>query len=617
MRKWCNMFIVLIALLLVSNLFAGGETGKISGTIVDANSGRRLAGVYVLIEGTKLGATTNNAGNYTISNVPTGTYNLRISLMGYQTEIVNNVTVKANITTTIDKKLKQSILERDVTDEETPMPSSEGKKEKPASPRTTGKTITSGSLSYGDNGDGDDFADYYQGNEKFGELIYSKFFDTEEDNLSTFAIDVDNGSYTLGRKKLNQGILPASESVRVEEYINYFQQDYKSPRGDPFSVIVDGSPSPFRGDDLHIVRIGIQGKTTSNKERRPWNLTFLIDISGSMQSRMDLVKKSLYMLIDNNMKDKDKISVCTYAGSVGTVLLPTSLEEIGKEGLKGIISDLEAGGSTAMASGLQNAYNINDSALIEGGVNRIVVCSDGDANVGATGHNQILDTIAGYVEKGITLSTLGFGQGNYNDYLMEQLADNGNGNYYYIDTYEEAERFFSDEFVSVMEIIAKDVKIQVEFNPKVVRRYRLIGYENRDIADEDFVKETTDAGELGAGHRVTALYEIELKGNNKKDIGTVHLRYKLPNGKKDILMDVPILRNDIRDNFFTASERFQFTVCIAEFAEILRKSPNVDTSLDDVNKIISDIVLPNEDKRDKEFRQLLKKAMSIAILMDE
>ncbi len=456
----------------------------------------------------------------------------------------------------------------------------------------------------------ENISDFYPGTEEFGDLTYNGFVTTEDDNLSTFAIDVDNGSYTFGRKRINSGSLPPKESVRVEEYINYFKQDYTAPTDNPFSVSLEGAPSLFRGENLNILRVGIQGKEVSNSQRRPWNLTFLIDISGSMQSRLDLVKDSLYIIVDN-MHIDDKISICTYAGSVGTVLYPTSLEDIDKDGIKGIISDLTSGGGTAMSSGIQNAYNINMSGLIDDGINRIVVCSDGDANIGIVSHEEILDLISSYIERGITLSTIGFGQGNYKDYMMEQLADNGNGNYYYIDTINEAERLFAEELTSVMEVIAKDVKVQVEFNTNEVKKYRLIGYENRDISDDDFNDASTDAGELGAGHRVTALYELELKSNSSGNLGTVHLRYKLPQGDEDIPMDVEIKHEYIKDNFYSASNRFQFTVGAAEFAEILRESPHIDTSLAEVEELVESAIHNNGDEWDFELLGLIRKAIAI------
>ena len=445
--------------------------------------------------------------------------------------------------------------------------------------------------------------DYYPGSERHGELTYNGFVITSEDNLSTFGVDVDAGSYTFGRKKINEGIVPAPSSVRIEEYINYFRQEFPEPVGEPFSVNVDGAPSPFRGDSLALLRIGLQGRAASQSQM-PWNLTFLIDISGSMYSRLDLVKESLYILVDN-MRLGDQVSICTYAGSVGTVLTPTTLQEQDAQAIKGIIGDLQSGGSTAMASGLQNAYNVNSSGFLENGVNRIIVCSDGDANVGATSHEAILQLISEYVDQGITLSTLGFGSGNYNDYLMEQLADQGNGNYYYIDSIDEAERLFTEELSAVMEVIAKDVKIQVEFNAQAVHRYRLIGYENRDIADDEFENDTTDAGEIGAGHRVTALYELELIQGNTEAIGTVHLRYKLPQGDTDIPFDVTISRDMLVPVLSAACDRFRFTAAVAEYAEILRESPYVHSSLAAVEALIASS-LNGSDERDAEVLELIR-----------
>jgi len=292
------------------------------------------------------------------------------------------------------------------------------------------------------------------------------------------------------------------------------------------------------------------------------------------------------------------------------VLNPTDLQENDADAIKAIISDLEAGGSTAMASGLQNAYDVNSSGYLDGGVNRIIVCSDGDANVGATSHEAILELIEEYVDQGITLSTLGFGSGNYNDYLMEQLADQGNGNYYYIDSIDEAERLFTEELSGVMEVIAKDVKIQVEFNAAAVMRYRLIGYENRDIEDDQFENDSTDAGEIGAGHRVTALYELELIQGGANNLGLIHLRYKMPNGETDIPFDVSISRNDLVDTFSQASDRFRFTAGVAEYAEIIRESPHVQTTLNAVEVLVSSSLV-GSDERDTELLELIRLLQTI------
>jgi len=449
---------------------------------------------------------------------------------------------------------------------------------------------------------------YYPGTEQHGELSYNAFVFTAEDNLSTFGVDVDAGSYTFGRGKINADQIPAPASVRVEEYINYFRQDYTAPSEAPFSVNLDGAPSPFRGDSLHLLRIGLQGRLQL-EENLPWNLTFLVDVSGSMTSKMNLVKQSLNILVDN-MRLGDQISICTYASHTETILNPTTLEEQDAEAIKNIIAGLTPGGSTAMGAGLQNAYEVNTLGFLENGVNRVIVCSDGDANVGGTTHEAMLELISDYVDQGITLSTLGYGVGNYNDELMEQLADQGDGNNYYIDTLEEATRLFTEELLGVLQIIAKDVKIQVEFNPVSVIRYRLIGYENRDIADEEFEDDETDAGDIGAGHRVTALYELELNQASSAALGTVHLRYKQPHGDTDIPVDFSIQQSHVSNDIIEASNRFMFTAAIAEYAELLRESPFASSNFSAVEELIS-ATMDSEDDRDIELLYLIQKLQDI------
>ncbi len=450
--------------------------------------------------------------------------------------------------------------------------------------------------------------DYYPGTERHGELDYNAFVNTAEDNLSTFGVDVDAGSYTFGRGKINDNQIPAPSSVRVEEYINYFRQDYAVPTEAPFSVNLDGAPSPFRGDSLHLLRIGLQGRL-SQEDNLPWNLTFLVDVSGSMTSRMNLVKESLYILVDN-MRLGDQISICTYASRTETILNPTTLEEQDADFIKSLIAGLTPGGSTAMGAGLENAYEVNAQRFLENGVNRVIVCSDGDANVGGTTHEAILELISGYVDQGITLSTLGYGIGNYNDELMEQLADQGDGNNYYIDTIDEARRLFTEELTGVLMIIAKDVKVQVEFNPASVIRYRLLGYENRDIADEDFEDDETDAGDIGAGHRVTALYELELNQASSAALGTVHLRYKQPHGETDIPVDFTIQQSHVSNSVFEASNRFIFTAAVAEYAELLRESPFASSNFPALEALITS-TMDNEDDRDAELLQLIQKLQDI------
>jgi Ca-activated chloride channel family protein len=449
---------------------------------------------------------------------------------------------------------------------------------------------------------------YYYGTEKFGPLEYNGFVLTSMDSLSTFGVDVDEGSYTFGRKKINQGIRPSKESVRIEEYINYFNQDYIPPESAPFSVTIDGGPSLFRPESISIVRIGLQGKVASNTIRKPWNITFLIDISGSMQGRLDFVKECLYLIVDS-MHTGDKLSICTYAGSVGTILNPVSIDNEDKQSIKSIISELRASGSTAMASGLLNAYQVNLRGFISESVNRVLVCSDGDANVGNTSHEAILEQISAYVDSGITLSTLGFGQGNYNDQMMEQLANKGNGNYFYVDSETEAQRLFGEKLIGMMEVIAKDVKIQVEFHAKAVKKYRLIGYENRNIDDNQFTNEKTDAGEIGAGHRVTALYEVIFTESFNDNPGVVHLRYKEPSGSKDISVDIPIQKSNVTNAVTMVSKRLLFTQCVAEYAQVLSENPYATTNLNLIHQHLTTYHNPN-DERDVELLSLCKRIIS-------
>ncbi|MBF0432409.1 MAG: von Willebrand factor type A domain-containing protein [Fibrobacteria bacterium] len=450
-------------------------------------------------------------------------------------------------------------------------------------------------------------SDYYPGTEKYGDLTYNPFHLTSEDSLSTFAIDVDNGSYTLARKKLQQGLAPDPASIRVEEFLNYFEQDYPEPDNGPLAVYIDGAVSPFR-DSLVLLRIGLKGKELVQEERKVWNFTFLVDVSGSMTSRLAMVKYSLNVLVDN-MQEGDQISLCTYAGSVSTKIAPTTMDD--KEIIKTAINNLSSGGGTAMSSGIQNAYNTNMLGFKQGGVNRVIVCSDGDANIGDTSQESIHALIANYIDSGITLSTIGYGQGNYNDQLMEQLADKGNGNYYYVDSQEEGKRLFTDELASTMQVIAKDVKLQIEFAAKSVLKYRLIGYKNQSIPDFDFVKEDTDAGELGAGHRVTALYELLLTENPGNRLGSISLHYKDPDTDATVPKEYLVQKEAINSDFSTSASRFRFCAGVAEFAELLRASPYATgTTLAELETIISESI-DTGDAKDNELLDLVKIAKGI------
>ena len=330
--------------------------------------------------------------------------------------------------------------------------------------------------------------------------------DTEDDNLSTFALDVDTGSYTVARNYLQDGNMPPSEAIRVEEFVNYFDQDYPNPPAhQAFTISVDGAPSPFTLNERYdMLRIGIQGFQVPEWERKDASLVFVIDVSGSMNmdNRLGLVKRSLELLVEQ-MRSTDQVAIVVYGSDARLVLDSTPGSAKGK--ILSAIHRLQPEGATNAEAGLRLGYRTAMKNYLPGGINRIILCSDGVANVGQTEADAILDEVHGYVEEGITLATIGFGMDNYNDTLMEQLADNGDGFYAYVDDMGEAQRLFVDQITGTLQTIALDAKVQVDFNPDVVARYRLVGFENRAVADDDFRDNSVDAGEIGAGHSVTAL----------------------------------------------------------------------------------------------------------------
>jgi Ca-activated chloride channel family protein len=395
--------------------------------------------------------------------------------------------------------------------------------------------------------------------------------DASRDHLSTFAADVDTASYTIARRKLTEGSLPPPASVRVEEFVNYFRYQFEAPAGNtPFAVALEAAPHPFQ-PGRHVLRVGVATKPKSISERKPAHLVFLVDVSGSMSSpdKLDLAKQSLRILT-NNLNDNDTVAIVTYAGDSRLVLAATSMDH--KDRILGAIDDLHVGGSTAMASGIDLAYDQAMHGKQPGVVSRVIVCTDGDANVGAHSHEEFLKIIAGRAKEGITLSTIGFGMGNYKDEMMEQLADKGNGNNYYIDSLAQAKRVFQQQLGSTLEVVAKDTKLQVDFDPALVARYRLVGYENRDIADSDFRDDKVDAGEVGAGHQVTAMYEVELTAKGAQanaPIATLRVRYKQPDGIKATEAAFPMVGGPA-EAFASRSADFRFAFAVAAFADILR-----------------------------------------------
>jgi Ca-activated chloride channel homolog len=413
---------------------------------------------------------------------------------------------------------------------------------------------------------------------------YRDFVAAGTDPLSTFALDVDTGSYTLLRRWLDEGTLPPIDAVRPEEFVNAFDYDYRAPRRG-LDVSIDGGPSPFNRD-TYLVRVGVQGEIVDDGDRLPVALTFVVDTSGSMDrdDRLGLVKRSLELLVDE-LDAGDTVAIVTYDDSAGVVLMPTPVSE--RDVILDAIDDLQPGGSTNLESGLRQGYALASEAFRRDGINRVVLASDGVANVGVTDPTALAQQIGNDADRGIDLVTVGFGMGNYNDVTMEQLADQGNGFYAYVDTDDEAERLFSDELTSTLVTIARDAKIQVEFDADVVDEYRLIGFENRGVRDDQFRDDAVDAGELGAGHQVTAIYEIELaRGvtvDDRDEIGTVFLRWQEPDGADVIEIDDEIRLRDIEPDWTETPADFQLATVVAAFAEVMRDNPYADrVEIDDL-----------------------------------
>jgi len=440
--------------------------------------------------------------------------------------------------------------------------------------------------------------------------------DTEDDNLSTFALDVDTGSYSIMRNYVNNGNLPPPDSVRVEEFVNYFDYGYPLPPAhQAFGIYIDGGPSPFTQTERYdMLRIGIQGYDVANEDRKPAALTFVIDVSGSMDldNRLGLVKRSLELLVEQ-LREDDTVSIVVYGSNARVVLEPT--RGFKQRKILSVIRGLEPEGATNAEAGLRLGYEMALEAFKRDGINRVILCSDGVANVGNTEADAILELIARHVEKGITMTTVGFGMDNYNDTLMEQLADNGNGFYAYVDDMNEARKLFIDEITGTLQTIALDAKVQVEFNPEVISRYRLVGYENRAVADDQFRDNNVDAGEIGAGHSVTALYEIKLYPDARGRIATVFMRWEDPDTHQVVEISQDFDSRNLVYDFRETDPNFQLAVAVAEYAEILKGSYWAqDSSIDD----IYDVARPLDDNLDGDeaIEEFIHLILSARKLMD-
>ncbi len=483
------------------------------------------------------------------------------------------------------------------------------------------------------DGEGRDYDDrFVPGGEAYEKVAEKKFARVLEEPLSTFSIDVDTASYANVRRFLTQKALPPADAVRIEELVNYFSYDYAPPTDDkPFASSAEVAGCPWNPQH-RLVRIGLKGKVMEDDARPVSNLVFLIDVSGSMQgeNRLPLVKHSLRMLTEK-LGENDRVAMVVYAGSSGLVLDSTSGTEKAK--ILAALDNLQAGGSTNGASGIQQAYQVAVDHFIKGGVTPVILCTDGDFNVGVTDRSQLTSIIEQNAKTGVFLSVLGFGMGNLKDATMEQLADKGNGNYAYIDTPLEAKKVLVEQMTGTLVTIAKDVKIQVEFNPAKAAAYRLVGYENRMLAAQDFTDDKKDAGEIGAGHTVTALYEVipaglpvpgatpDLKYQKptttaspnteiSDELLTVKLRYKKPDGDVSTELSFPL--KDENTGFGKASADFRWATSVAAFGMLLRNSDQKgDVTLEAVKEWAQTAVGSDKHGYRREFMTLIDSAISL------
>ena len=556
-------------------MFAQSNLMTVTGKVTDANTNDPLIGVLVIEKGIKNKTVTDANGVYSIQ-VEKGK-KLVFSYIGYIPQEVSASKSTMNVSLKPDNRALNEVVVIGY-----------GVQRKSAITGSVSKLM--------DANKNYSFAPAYsydsEDNEEYSSFTENRFKDAKSDPLSTFSLDVDVASYSNVRRMINQGQKPPKDAVRIEELINYFSYNYPNPTGkDPISVLTETQACPWSKQNL-LVRIGVKAKEVPSENIPASNFVFLIDVSGSMESpnRLPLVKSSL-KLLTNNLRDKDRVSIVVYAGAAGEVLPSTSGAD--KQKILEALDALNAGGSTAGGAGIELAYKVAQKNFIKGGNNRIILCTDGDFNVGVSDEKGLESLIEEKRQTGVYLTILGYGMGNYKDSKLQILSQKGNGNHAYIDNLQEANRVLVQEFGSTMYAVAKDVKMQVEFNPAYVSAYRLVGYESRLLNKEDFNDDTKDAGELGAGHTVTAFYEVipvgvknpygsvdELKyqktssasptlGVKNNEMMTVKLRYKPLDSENSLKMEIPVL---ISDKNKTPSVDYTFASAVAMFGQMLRNS---------------------------------------------
>ena len=612
-------------LVLGAIMIAFTQSITITGKVADS-SGQPLSGVRVIIPGSITGTTTDRQGNYKIEVSPTDKI-LQFSMVGFVTvsEKIDgrktiNIIMYKDIAALNEMVVVGNGAKKDIASKSYSMavPSSVGYGGRHSFPRYNNNFNTEGYAAIGENG----------------------FKSVLNNPLSTFSIDVDNASYSNIRRFINSGILPPPDAVRIEEMINYFRYDYPDPEGvHPFSVYSELADCPWNSRH-QLLLVGLRGKSIDKSSLPSSNLVFLIDVSGSMNipNKLPLLKSAFGLLV-NELRPQDHVAIVVYAGAAGLVLESTPGNR--KEVIMNAINNLEAGGSTAGGAGLRLAYSVASENFVRGGNNRIILATDGDFNVGESSNGGMERLVEENRDRGIFMTVLGFGMGNIKDDKMEIIADKGNGNYSYIDNLQEARRVLVKEFGGTLFTIAKDVKFQVEFNPSKVQSYRLIGYENRLLNDEDFNDDRKDAGEMGSGHNVTALYELVPAGSDEKmpsvdplkyqgadrtnvmaannyhnEYLTIKIRYKRPDGITSMLLEKPVKNyiNDMEDT----SDNLRFAAAVSEFGMILGNSEfKGNATLEEAAKLARSARGDDEEGYRGEFIRLIDTVKGIRVLADK
>ena len=564
------------------------QTINVQGTVFSKSDNQPIIGASVLEKGSSNGISTDVNGNYNIK-IKKGK-ELIFSYIGYVQQIVKIKTdTVLNIYLEEDAKTLNEVVaigygtqkRNDITGSVSTVSSNA------LQGRVAGLQISNSGYALPSN-----YAYYKEDTEEYGSFKENRFKSASDEPLSTFSLDVDAASYSNVRRMINNGQMPEKDAVRVEELINYFSYNYPQPKGnDPVNILTETTVCPWQTKH-QLVRIGVKAKEIPSENLPSSNFVFLLDVSGSMDqaNKLPLVKSSVKLLV-NNLREKDRVAIVVYAGAAGVVLESTKGTD--KQKILEAIDNLQAGGSTAGGEGIQLAYKIAEKNFIKEGNNRIILCTDGDFNVGVSDEKGLENLIEEKRKSGVFLTVLGYGMGNYKDNKLQTLSEKGNGNHAYIDNLQEANKVLVNEFGSTMYTVAKDVKIQVEFNPKYVNAYRLVGYESRLLNKEDFNDDTKDAGELGSGHTVTALYEIipvgvennyggvdklkyqnekskeKIELNNSNELCTVKLRYKEPNGNTSKKLEILVMANVSKAN---ASADLNFQMAVAMFGQLLKKS---------------------------------------------